>query len=326
MSMPDIEAIRAAHERVRPYIHCTPVLTSRALNDLCQAEIFFKCENLQKAGAFKIRGATNAVFSLTETEAARGVATHSSGNHAAALALAASWRGVRAYVVMPANAPEVKKRAVAGYGAEVSFCEPTLKAREQGLARVIAETGAAPVHPYDDDRIIAGQATAGLELCQEIPGLQAVLAPVGGGGLLSGTALAVTAVSPGTRVYGAEPERADDAFRSLQEGRVIPVSNPDTVADGLRTSLCERTFSIIQRHVSAIVTVGEEAIVGATRLIWERMKIVVEPSAAVPLAVLLSRRKEVAGRKDRSHPLRRQRGPGPPAVAVDECRVTRVED
>jgi threonine dehydratase len=297
MSEPTLQDIRAAAGRIRPYIHHTPVLTSSALNGMCGTELFFKCENFQKVGAFKIRGATNAVFLLSDEEAARGVATHSSGNHAAALALAARWRGVPAYVVMPQNAPAVKRAAVAGYGAHIFDCAPTLAAREQRLAEVVQQTGAAFIHPYNDYRVIAGQGTAALELCEEVPGLDVVMAPVGGGGLLSGTALAVAGVSPGTRVIAAEPARADDAYRSLRAGRIIPATHPDTVADGLRTSLGDRTFPIIQKHVAGIVTVSEEAIVSAMRHVWERMKIVVEPSGVVPLAALLSGAIDLRGRR-----------------------------
>lgn len=289
---PALEDIRAAHERIRGHIHRTPVLTCRTIDQMAGAALFFKCENLQKVGAFKIRGATNAVFSLTDEEASHGVATHSSGNHAAALTLAAGWRGIPCHVVMPENAPKVKVNAVSGYGARITFCKPTLEAREETLAGVIEATGAIYVPPYNDFRVISGQGTAALELCEDVPGLDYVITPVGGGGLLSGTAVAVSSVSPGTRVCGAEPEQADDAFRSFQAGRIIPVQHPDTIADGLRTSLGELTFSIIRRLVSEIITVSEQGIREAMRLIWERMKIVVEPSSAVPLAAVL---KEKAG-------------------------------
>jgi threonine dehydratase len=295
MSEPSIEDVRAAHERIAGHVLRTPVLTCRSLNRMCGAELFFKCENFQKAGAFKIRGAANAVFSLGEAEASAGVATHSSGNHAAALALAASWRGVPAFVVMPENAPAVKKAAVAGYGATISFCRPTLEAREKALAEVVSRTGAAVVHPYNDDRVIAGAGTAALELLEDAPDLDAVVAPVGGGGLLSGTAVAVTALSPGTRVIGAEPAGADDAFRSLEAGRILPSVHPLTMADGLLTSLGDRTFPLIRRLVSRIVRVDEADIAQAMRHIFERMKLVVEPSAAVPLAALLGRSDEPLG-------------------------------
>jgi threonine dehydratase len=297
MQQPTIHDIRVAAARIRPYIHRTPVLTCAAIDQICGAQLFFKCENFQKVGAFKIRGATNAVFWLTDEEAARGVATHSSGNHAAALALAARWRGIKSYVVMPENAPEIKRVAVAGYGAEIFPCAPTLQAREDRLNEVVAQTGAAFIHPYNDLRVIAGQGTAALELCEDVPGLDMVMAPVGGGGLLSGTALAVAAVSPGTRVIAGEPMRADDAARSLQAGRIIPLGQTDTVADGLRTSLGELTFAIIQRHVAQIVTVSEQAIIMAMRTVWERMKIVVEPSGVVPLAALLDQRIDLSGQR-----------------------------
>jgi threonine dehydratase len=294
---PSLEDIRQAHGRIKPFIHRTPVLTSVTINRMAGGALFFKCENFQKAGAFKIRGACNAVFSLSDDEAKQGVATHSSGNHAAALALAAQWRGLPAYVVMPETAPHVKKLAVAGYGAEIIFCRPTLEARERALAEVAARTGAAFVHPYNDLRVITGQGTAAIELCEQVQDLDLVLAPVGGGGLSSGTAVAVSLVSPKTAVIGAEPEGADDAYRSFKSGRLVPSLQPNTIADGLLTSLGDLTFPIIQRHVKDIVRVSEEAIVEAMRCLWERMKILVEPSAAVPLGAILSRRLDVTGRR-----------------------------
>jgi len=297
MTQPDFSDIKKAHDRIRDFVHRTPILTCRSINGMIGASLFFKCENFQKAGAFKIRGACNAVFSIPEEEARRGVATHSSGNHAAALALAARWRGVPAYVVMPENAPQIKKTAVAGYGANIFFCKPTLEAREQTLARVLASTDAAFVHPYNDARVIAGQGTAGLELCEDSPELDVVLAPVGGGGLVSGTSIAVNAVSPSTVVIGTEPERADDAYRSLRAGRIVPAGNPQTIADGLRTSLGDLTFAVIQEYVKEIVTVSEEGIVEAMRTVWERMKIIIEPSAAVPLAALLTKRMDLSGKR-----------------------------
>jgi len=297
MDQPTLQDIRQAAERIAPFVHRTPVLTCRTLDRMCDAELFFKCENLQKVGAFKIRGATNAVFSLADEQVARGVATHSSGNHAAAVAQAARWRGVPAYVVMPKNAPGVKVNAVAGYGAEIVFCEPTLAAREQGLAQVIERTGAAFIHPYNDDRVIAGQGTAALELCEDAPDLDVVITPVGGGGLLSGTALTVAAIAPQADVIAAEPQGADDAYRSLQAGEIIPSINPHTIADGLLTSLGDLTFPIIREYVREIVTVSEADIVQAMRHIWERMKIVVEPSAAVPLGALLNRHPRFAGKR-----------------------------
>lgn len=294
---PTIEAIRDAAERIRPYVHRTPVFTSRAINAVCGAEVFFKAENMQKVGAFKARGAVNAVFSLDEGLIGNGVATHSSGNHAAALAYAAGCRGTRAYVVMPDNAPPVKKAAVAGYGAQITYCESTQQAREAALESVVKITGAVFIHPYNDYRVIAGQATAALELLEQVSGLDLVIAPVGGGGLLSGTALAVKALAKDVRVYGAEPAGADDAFRSLRAGKIIPVENPDTIADGLRTSLGDLTFPVIKEHVTKIITVSDEEIIKAMRLIWERMKIIVEPSAAVPLAALFNAKNEVKGLK-----------------------------
>lgn len=297
MAQPTFSQIQEARERISGFVHRTPVLTCRSIDEMTGASLFFKCENFQKAGAFKIRGACNAVFSLTEEAARRGVATHSSGNHAAALALAARWRGVPAYVVMPENAPQIKKAAVAGYGASIFFCRPTLEAREETLARVIGSTGAAFVHPYNDVRVIAGQGTAALELCEDVPHLDVVTTPVGGGGLVSGTAVAVSALSPSTAVIGAEPEQADDAFRSLQAGAIVPAGNPQTVADGLRTSLGDLTFAVIQRHVTRIATVSEAAIAEGMRTVWERMKIVIEASAAVPLAAILSKRFDASGKR-----------------------------
>ncbi|MCA1900242.1 MAG: pyridoxal-phosphate dependent enzyme [Chloroflexi bacterium] len=283
---PTLNEIRAAAERIQPYAHRTPVLTSESLNRKVGAQVFLKCENFQKVGAFKFRGACNAVYSLTEEEAARGVCTHSSGNHAQALALAAKLRGIPAYIVMPNNAPAVKKNAVAGYGGLITFCEPTLEARENTLDGIRLESGATLVHPYDDERVIAGQGTAALELLQEIPDLDVLIAPVGGGGLLSGTAIAAGEIKPGIRVIAGEPEMADDAFRSMRAGVIIPSVNPKTVADGLLTSLGALTFPIIRQRVEQIVTVSEAGIIETMKYVWERLKIVIEPSAAVALAVL----------------------------------------
>ena len=294
---PSLTDIHAAADRIRRHIHRTPVLSCAGIDRVVGARLFFKCENFQKGGAFKIRGATNAVLSLDERTATAGVATHSSGNHAAALALAARLRGVPAYVVMPDTAPQVKKDAVAGYGAQITFCAPTLEAREAGLAQVVAETGAAFIPPYNDERIIAGQATAALELLADIPDLDLILTPVGGGGLVSGTALTVRGLSSRSRVIAAEPRGADDAYRSFRAGRIIPSVNPQTIADGLLTSLGDKTFAIIRDCVDDIVTVEEADIIRAMRLIWERMKIVVEPSAAVPLGALLGRSLDVQGKR-----------------------------
>jgi threonine dehydratase len=290
MSKPTLPDIRQAAERIRPYAHRTPVLTNASLDEQVGAQVLLKCENLQKVGAFKFRGACNAVFSLSEEEAARGVATHSSGNHAQALALAARLRRIPAYIVMPDNAPAVKKAAVAGYGGRITFCQPTLHARETTLAQVVQETDAMVVHPYNNHQVIAGQGTATLELLEAIPDLDVVIAPVGGGGLLSGTAIAAKGLSPRIRVLGAEPEMADDAYRSLGAGRILPSENPRTIADGLLTSLGTLTFPIIQQHVEQIGTVSEAGIMEAMRFVWERAKIIIEPSAAVPVALLWERK------------------------------------
>src|SRR5712692_3898172 len=294
---PTLADVQAAAARIKPYAHRTPVLTCTSLNDLVGADLFCKCENFQKVGAFKFRGACNTVFALSHEEARHGVATHSSGNHAAAVALAARLRGIPAHIVMPDNAPAVKKAAVAGYGGTIVYCAPTLAARESTLKRVVHETGAAFIHPYNDARVVAGQGTAALEILTDVPDLDVLMAPVGGGGLLSGTALATTALAPATQVIAAEPEAADDAYRSLQAGKILPALDPRTIADGLRTSLGELTFAIIQQHVQQIVTVSEEAIVSAMRYIWERMKIIIEPSAAVPIAALLEKKIDLTGKR-----------------------------
>jgi threonine dehydratase len=284
--------IVAAHERIAPRIHRTPVLTSASLNAMAGAELYFKCDNLQKTGSFKIRGATNAIFSLSEAEAAHGVVAPSSGNHAAAVACAAGWRGIPAWIVMPKNAPAVKCRAVEAYGGKITFCEPKVSARAETAARVQAETGAALIHPYDDDRIIAGQATAAKVLLEEVRDLDAVLTPVSGGGLLSGTSIAAKTMRPAIKVFGCEPERADDAYRSLNSKVLQSLESSDTMADGLRASLSPRTFAILQKNVDGILLVSEEEIAATMHLVWERMKIVIEPSSAVALAPLL--RKEGA--------------------------------
>jgi len=290
---PTIENIRVAHQRIRPYIHKTPVLTCNALNEIVGANLFFKCENFQKVGAFKFRGACNTVFSLSNSEASRGVVTHSSGNHAAALALAARKRGISPRIVMPSNAPKVKIEAVKNYGGIITFCEPTLASRESTAAKVIEETGATMIHPFNDYRIIAGQGTAALELIEEIIDLDYILAPVGGGGLLSGTAITAKALKPTIKIIGCEPKNADDAYRSIKAGKIIPPDNPNTIADGLKTSLGNKTFPIIRELVDKIVLVTEEQIITAMRYIFERMKIIVEPSSAVAFAVLLSKKLNV---------------------------------
>ncbi|HOC49076.1 MAG: pyridoxal-phosphate dependent enzyme [Bacteroidales bacterium] len=295
--IPAFKDIEAASRLISPHVHRTPVLTSKQLDAISGARLFFKCENFQKVGAFKFRGATNAVLNLTEGQRAAGVVTHSSGNHAAALAHAAVSRGVKAFIVMPSSAPEVKKRAVAGYGAEITFCEPTLAAREAAAAEVIGRTGATMIHPYDNFYIIAGQGTAAMELLEDIPDPDAVLAPVGGGGLLSGSAITIRHMAPPAKIYGAEPLLADDAARSLRTGAIQPALPPHTIADGLLTSLCERTFTVIKNNVDDILTVTEEQIIAAMTLMWTRMKIVVEPSSAVPLAAVLANRELFSGKK-----------------------------
>lgn len=295
--LPSFSDIQTAHDRIRPFIHRTPVLTSQSINQIVGAELFFKCENFQKVGAFKFRGACNSVLALSDEEAKQGVCTHSSGNHAAALALAARMRGIPAYIVMPENAPEIKKKAVAGYGAQITFCEPTLAARESTLKKVAAETGATEIHPYNYFNVICGQGTAAKELIEETGQLDIVMAPVGGGGLLSGTAISAKAMLPDVLVIAAEPAGADDAFRSFQSKTLQPSVNPKTIADGLLTSLGSITFPIIQNEVDQIVTVSEESIVAAMRMVWERMKIIIEPSSAVPLAAILEKKVDVKGKK-----------------------------
>ena len=285
--IPSYSDIVEAHQRILPYIHQTPVLTCSGINEMLGADLYFKCENFQKVGAFKFRGATNAVLSLSDAEAANGVATHSSGNHAAALALAAKIRGIKAYVVMPNNAAETKKMAVASYGGEITFCEPTLAARESTLEQLAKRMGAAVIHPYNNFQVISGQGTAAKELLEEVPSLDFILVPVGGGGLLSGTAIASKTLKPGIRVIATEPEMANDAFQSFRCGYIVPSNNPKTVADGLLTSLGPLTFKALQMYVDDVVTVSEELIIYAMRLIWQRMKIIIEPSSAVPVAALL---------------------------------------
>lgn len=284
---PGLEEIRKAARRIAPYIHHTPVITNASINRQMDCEIFFKCENFQKAGAFKSRGACNAIFSLTDEEVERGVATHSSGNHAQALARAASLRDCPAYIVMPSTSSKVKVNAVKEYGGRITFCEPNLASRESTLEEVIKETGATEIHPYNDYRIITAQATAALELMEEIDGFDIIMAPVGGGGLLSGTLLTVKNLDPSVKVIAGEPEGASDAFRSFQSGKFIPSENPDTIADGLLTSLGTLTFPIVMANVDDILLADDETIKCAMRMIWERMKIIVEPSAAVPLAAIM---------------------------------------
>ena len=295
--LPDLAAIRDAQARIAPYVHCTPVMTCKALDEEIGAALFFKCEHLQKVGAFKARGACNAVFSLDAATAVRGVVTHSSGNHGAALAYAAQRRAIPAWVVMPANAPAVKQENVRRFGATVRLCEPTVAAREAACAEVARDSGATLIHPFDDPRVIAGQGTAALELLEAVAALDVLTVPCGGGGLLSGTAIAATSLHPGIRVLGSEPANADDAARSFASGTLQPLGTTTTIADGLRTTLSPRTLSALRAHVSGFGICSEGAIVRAMRMIFERMKQVVEPSSAVPLACLLERTLDVAGRR-----------------------------
>ncbi len=294
---PVLDDLRAAQERIAAHVHRTPVMTSAQLDAHCGASVFFKCEHLQKVGAFKARGAANAVFSLAEAEAAKGVGTHSSGNHGAALAMAAAKRGIPAHIVMPSNAPSVKKAAVAGYGGLIVECEPTLAARIATLDALVAEHGVHVVHPFNDARVIAGQGTAMLELLEQVPELDAIVVPVGGGGLLAGTAIAAKSINPDIEVIASEPAGADDAFRSFGLGELQPQTNPDTIADGLRTSLGELNFDIIRSHVDTIVTAPDSTIIEAMRLQWSRLKQVVEPSGAVSFAALLEHPERFRGRR-----------------------------
>ena len=297
MILPSIDDVHKATERIKPIIHRTPVLSSKSINQIVGADIYFKCENFQKVGAFKFRGASNAVFSLTDEEIKRGVATHSSGNHAQALALAARIRGTKAYIVMPSNSSKVKIEAVKGYDAEIIFCEPTLEARESTLEDVVNKTGATFIHPYNNFNVISGQGTSAMELLDEIKDLDYVITPVGGGGLLSGTLTTVSALSPSTKVIAAEPEGADDAYRSIIENRIVPSVTPKTICDGLLTSLSEMTFEIIREHIYKIITVSDDAVVSAMRLIWERMKIIIEPSSAITLGIFLENKIDLEGHK-----------------------------
>lgn len=287
MALPTENHIITAHQKIQPYIHRTPVLTCQTINQIVGAELYFKCENFQKIGAFKIRGGLNTVLSLSPDEQNQGIGTHSSGNHAQAIAYAGKLKGTQAHIVMPNNSPEVKKQAVQNYGANIYLCEPTLKAREAKMQEIIDQTGVSFIHPYDDYRVITGQATCAKEIYEAIPDLDMLLVPVGGGGLLSGSALSTKYFSPRTQIIGAEPLLANDAYESLKTGIRQPPKPPVTIADGLRTALGQKTFDIIQEHVSEIALASEEAIVQAMRMIWERMKIIIEPSCAVPLATLL---------------------------------------
>lgn len=297
MKLPTVVDILEAHDRIRSCIHRTPVLTSRQIDKIFDCELYFKCENFQKVGAFKFRGASNAVMCLTPKEKSRGVVTHSSGNHAAALALAAAMNRTRSYIVMPETAPEVKKNAVKGYGADITFCKPTLQAREETCKRIMEREGANLIHPYDNFNVICGQGTASLELIQEIPELEIIVAPVGGGGLLSGTATFIKGLNKNIKVIGAEPLNADDAARSFKSGRLTPSVNPLTIADGLLTSLSELTFTIIRKNVDDIFTVREESIIESMRLVWERMKIIIEPSSATVVAAIMENPEYFKGKK-----------------------------
>lgn len=294
--IPDKQSIAEAHERIKPYIHKTPVLTSASLDEMAGCHMYFKCENFQKVGAFKARGAMNAILKLGSEQLKKGVATHSSGNHAQALARAAKILGVKAYIVMPRTAPEIKKRGVKGYGGEIFECEPTLQARESTLAEVIKRTGATEIHPFNNDDVMEGQATCAKELLDEVGPLDFLLAPVGGGGLLSGTALAAHYFAPQTAVIAGEPAGSDDAFRSLLSGKIEPAQS-NTIADGLLTTLGDKTFPIIRKYVKEIITVSDDEIVSAMRLLYERLKIVVEPSATVPFAAVMKGKAKFAGKK-----------------------------
>ena len=297
MIIPTYENVLTAHQRVLPYIHRTPVLTSTFFNQLTGAELFFKCENFQKAGAFKVRGACNAVFGLDDETAKAGVATHSSGNHALSLSYAAGRRGIPVTVVMPHSAPQAKKDAVMGYGGTIVECEPSTSSRESTFAKVVSQTGADFVHPYNDPRVIAGQATCSRELLEQVENLDAVIAPIGGGGMVSGTCLTISNIAPQIEIFAAEPLNADDAARSFRAGHIIADDSPETVADGLKVPLKDLTWHFVSNHVSDILTATEEEIVDAMKLIWQRMKIVMEPSSAVPLATILKNRERFAGKR-----------------------------
>jgi threonine dehydratase len=286
MNLPTLSDIQSTHKKIRPFIHRTPVLTSQQLNRIFGCELYFKCENFQKVGAFKFRGATNAVLSLADDQKKHGVVTHSSGNHAAALALAAGMNGIKAYIVMPENAPSVKKDAVAGYGASITFCKPTLQAREETCRTIMEKEGTTLIHPYDNFNVICGQGTASLELLEDVDDLNVIVAPIGGGGLMSGTSTCAKAINDRIKVIGAEPLNANDAWKSFKTGILTPSVNPLTIADGLLTSLSELTFSVIRKNVDDIFTAQEESIISSMKLIWERMKIIIEPSSATVLAVI----------------------------------------
>ncbi len=297
MSIPTKQSIISAHERIKPYIHQTPVITSASVDEMAGCSLFFKCENFQKVGAFKARGAMNASLKLSKEQLTKGIATHSSGNHAQALARAAKILGIKSYIVMPRTSPEIKKRGVRGYGGEIFECEPTLAARESTLTEVIKKTGATEVHPFNNYDVIEGQATCAKELFEAVPDLDYIIAPVGGGGLLSGTALSAKYFSSKTTVIGGEPELANDAFRSMQSGKIEPASSPTSIADGLLTSLGDKTFPIIHGNVKEIITVTDDEIIKAMQIIWERLKIIIETSCAVPFAAVMKEKQMFAGKK-----------------------------
>ncbi len=297
MIIPTLQDMLTARKRIAPHVHRTPVLTSSYLNGLTGAELFFKCENFQKAGAFKVRGACNAVFGLPDDMLEKGVATHSSGNHALSLSYAAGRRGIPCHVVMPRTAPQAKKDAVQGYGGIITECEPSTSSREETFAMVEAETGAEFVHPYNDPRVIAGQGTCSAELIEQVEGLDAVIAPIGGGGMISGTCLTLSNLAPDIKIYAAEPEQADDAYRSFKAGHIIADDAPVTVADGLKVPLKDLTWHFVSNHVTDILTASEQEIIDAMKLIWKRMKIVMEPSSAVPLATILKNKEAFAGKR-----------------------------
>ncbi|MEO1197423.1 MAG: beta-hydroxyaspartate dehydratase BhcB [Pseudomonadota bacterium] len=296
-NLPTYDDVVAAHARIEPYIHRTPVLTSDYFNALTGAELFFKCENFQKAGAFKVRGASNAVFGLTDEAAARGVCTHSSGNHALSLSYAAGRRGIPCNVVMPRTAPQAKKDAVKGYGGIITECEPSTTSREAVFADVQAATGGDFVHPYNDPRVIAGQGTCSREFVEQVERLDAVIAPIGGGGMISGCCLTLSHIAPDVEIYAAEPEQADDAYRSFKAGHIIADDAPVTIADGLKVPLKDRTWHFVSHHVTDILTASEDEIIEAMKLTWQRMKIVMEPSCAVPLATILKNKEIFAGKR-----------------------------
>ena len=283
-----MEDVIAASKRIERHGHRTPILTNKTINQLAGKKIFFKCENFQKIGAFKFRGGWNAISSLSDKEAEKGACTHSSGNHAQAVAYAAMKRNIPAYIVMPENAPKVKIQAVKGYGAKITLCKPTLKSRKETLEKIAEKTGAYVVHPFNEPKVIAGQGTAALELIEDVGDLDAICAPIGGGGLMSGTCIAARDMLPNARLFGAEPKGADDAYRSLREGKLLPQENPNTICDGLLTSMGENTWNILKDHLEDIITVDDEEVITAMRLVWERMKIIIEPSCATPLAAILT--------------------------------------